>query len=163
MCTRWPCISNMSLCWVRENMETGKEMQDDCSWRILRITIEQKQSNQPTNKLWSWKLLPANLSVKTVSHETSLQYFLTWPEPSNIELPSVCPTLWNIQGRRISEHSHTDSAVAWWASLGWRYKGAISNPKRQTFSTRSDSFLARTMVKRNTQRADGNIPLPWLV
>lgn len=81
-------------------MRAEIEMQNECSWRILRITIKQKWANKSTNKLWSWKFLQASLSKKkkktkkTVSHaDFSLQYFLRWLKPSDTELPSALLSL----------------------------------------------------------------------
>lgn len=57
----------------------------------------------------------------------SLLHFLTWPKPSNTELPSVLLPGTSREDRHLS--THADIAVVWWASFGWSYRGKISNPK----------------------------------
>lgn len=86
------------------------------------------RANKPTNRLWSWRRLPGNLSVKTASHiDFPLQYFLTWPEPSDSELPSVLLSGTCREDRLLNTQAKT--AVVWWTALGWSYREAVANPK----------------------------------
>ena len=109
------------------------------------------QACEPTNRLWSWRLLPGNLSVKTVSHiDFPLQYFLTWPEPSYTELPSVL-----LSGTcREDRHLSTQAKTQQWHG-GLVLVGAIGEqlltPNDKLIKLSTDPCLVRAMVKRSTQ------------
>lgn len=105
------------------------------------------------------------LSVKTVSHaEFPLQYFLTWLEPSNTELPSVLP----LGASRENRYLSTPAKIQPWCD-GLVLVGALGeqfptqNDKLTKFSTRTDSCLGKALVKEIHSGGNDSISFPWLV
>lgn len=142
----------MILCWEKTWGQKWKGRMNECAWRVLRITVTKKQVNKPTNKLWGWKFLPANLSVEPVL-PCRLPFGIFSHRAGALKhWAALCPTPWNIQGRQISEQVNKDATVARWARLGWTLEGQFptQNDQLTKFLTRTDPRLVRAVVKRNT-------------